>query len=1000
MNKKTSILFLFLLSIVSQKLFSQDYITQNFRFKTFKEGEKWGFKKDDKIVIPASFDYVTDFSENLALVKTNGKWGYIDTLGNWHIQAMYDKGQPMQEGRAFVQKGNLIGLIEAQYGNFLLEPIYTNIKEDYNAYYVYDGKKMGYLNKENLLDIHDAVIPAKYDSIVNQYGLISGRNEDKTWDIYQNGKLIIEKASKHIDYNDYDYASKLVKIKIDDKTGVYNLGFENPDQAWVVKPAYEWIEFLAFPTYTLKGQSSEFNMIFALHENDLRDINMEVWNYDEPLPIDLIVLAKADGSLISKEKFNAVSLLYDLYSEIPNSFAIQMYRDSKLVNIYPDFKVEKLKYSNLISHYYNKWFIADGGNVKYILDADYNVLDSFPDVRIYQEFSYYPEGGYYDENGEFYYTDDISQTATDVNEPFLIAIRYGDNQVEEKAIYQLEERKIISPWLADGNNELKIERTPIDFYSTTLYKYSLGDTLGYYVKGMDKGTRMTFFNDYILPSMGSFFALRTRTNDSEFKTSLFQYEKNKDISLNGKTVDLSKVKLISDEFEIINSSEIFNYGLKRDFDTHEIVIDPETGGEMYESIPAFKEYFLILKDKQNKYGLISALNVYVAPKYDTLYQNSTYPNFVSLVNKDSSGYELFGNVNLYHGEIIEPFSSQEISFLDFTYLFRPYYYSLEFNENENAYNYFNLKGEKFYNNPEFVFPKKVKKKYGLYAFPFEYKQFNNPFCQVEAKYRNLEHTNYTGIFKAQGKNKKWGLINFLGDTLIPLKYSKFEIFEVDPENNFSFYTFQKNKVGVYDIYKGEILPCKFDNISTYSSGDYFSGMYLTENDKKFGLLSPTGIEILPPVYDEITSHFSFNGENDATEEFFVGHKGSKKVVYYFNQNTELISDVSKLKEYDFINDHFGYIRTSSSFDVYYLPTNTLQETIPLDELQLNGNQYSIIIQNGKFGAKDASGNITVPCEYDFATFFEGRDEVMIGYQNGVKYYIYVENNERFTEQQW
>lgn len=56
--------------------------------------KKWGYRDvNGKIIIPAQFEEVKDFSDELALVRTNvdgtSKWGYINTLGAFTIQPVY-----------------------------------------------------------------------------------------------------------------------------------------------------------------------------------------------------------------------------------------------------------------------------------------------------------------------------------------------------------------------------------------------------------------------------------------------------------------------------------------------------------------------------------------------------------------------------------------------------------------------------------------------------------------------------------------------------------------------------------------------------------------------------------------------------------------------------------------------------------------------------------------------------------------------------------------------
>ncbi|QZY57530.1 WG repeat-containing protein [Crassaminicella profunda] len=47
-----------------------------------KLDDKYGFiNKEGKLIIKAEYDKVRSFSEGLAPVKINGRWGYIDKNG-------------------------------------------------------------------------------------------------------------------------------------------------------------------------------------------------------------------------------------------------------------------------------------------------------------------------------------------------------------------------------------------------------------------------------------------------------------------------------------------------------------------------------------------------------------------------------------------------------------------------------------------------------------------------------------------------------------------------------------------------------------------------------------------------------------------------------------------------------------------------------------------------------------------------------------------------------
>ena len=54
--------------------------------------------------------YAGPFSEGLAQVQVRGRWGYVDTQGEWVVEPTYERADPFREGVASVRKG------EKQYG--------------------------------------------------------------------------------------------------------------------------------------------------------------------------------------------------------------------------------------------------------------------------------------------------------------------------------------------------------------------------------------------------------------------------------------------------------------------------------------------------------------------------------------------------------------------------------------------------------------------------------------------------------------------------------------------------------------------------------------------------------------------------------------------------------------------------------------------------------------------------------------------------------------------
>lgn len=100
--------------------------------KELSQGSKWGFiDTSGKVVIQPQFDEVATpvligcsedniaqrsggngFSEGLAAVNVNGKWGYIDKSGKYVISPQFSLARSFHEGLAFVGQGDNYGYID------------------------------------------------------------------------------------------------------------------------------------------------------------------------------------------------------------------------------------------------------------------------------------------------------------------------------------------------------------------------------------------------------------------------------------------------------------------------------------------------------------------------------------------------------------------------------------------------------------------------------------------------------------------------------------------------------------------------------------------------------------------------------------------------------------------------------------------------------------------------------------------------------------------------
>ena len=143
--------------------------------------EKWGFiDKNDTMVIPPQYpddkkdsgDSPIPFSQGLAGVKIKGKWGFIDRAGKMIINPRYAEANPFRDGRALVRSGKKYGFVDRK-GNEAI-PIKYQYARDFSdgLAMVKVDRKYGYVDPAG-----NFVIKPLFDELGGQFseGLIAVR---------------------------------------------------------------------------------------------------------------------------------------------------------------------------------------------------------------------------------------------------------------------------------------------------------------------------------------------------------------------------------------------------------------------------------------------------------------------------------------------------------------------------------------------------------------------------------------------------------------------------------------------------------------------------------------------------------------------------------------------------------------------------------------------------------------------------------------------------------
>ncbi|MBR5849395.1 MAG: WG repeat-containing protein, partial [Bacteroidaceae bacterium] len=88
--------------------------SDNLKLVPYIQNKKVGFIDEEtmQIVIPCKYNYAKSFSEGLAGVQLNGKYGFIDKTGREIIPCKYDYADSFSEGLAYVKMNGKYGFVK------------------------------------------------------------------------------------------------------------------------------------------------------------------------------------------------------------------------------------------------------------------------------------------------------------------------------------------------------------------------------------------------------------------------------------------------------------------------------------------------------------------------------------------------------------------------------------------------------------------------------------------------------------------------------------------------------------------------------------------------------------------------------------------------------------------------------------------------------------------------------------------------------------------------
>ena len=202
----------------------EDYEIYSEGLAKVRKNRKYGYIDEvGNEIIPLKFDFVYKFKEGMSAVKLNGKWGFIDKTGKIIISLIYDGCWFFSEGLAKVSFNGKYGFVD-KIGNKIIP-----IQYDFVGHFseglaiVRQNNKYGYIDK-----LGEKVIPFIYEDFNHliEYDNIGSFHDGLALVCLNRKWGFIDKTAKEIIPIEFDFADSfkegLAAVKLNTKWGFIN----------------------------------------------------------------------------------------------------------------------------------------------------------------------------------------------------------------------------------------------------------------------------------------------------------------------------------------------------------------------------------------------------------------------------------------------------------------------------------------------------------------------------------------------------------------------------------------------------------------------------------------------------------------------------------------------------------------------------------------------------------------------------------------------------------
>ena len=193
----------------------------------FKEGDLWGYTYQEQIIYDASFLEAKLFRKELAAVKTESGWGFINRKGEFIVQPLHDRVSDWFGDRAYFELNKKMGMVDGSSGEQVFAADYDAIKK-FSANLLFLKKSSSWLAS----DLHGVFVSDKvFKNIFRLNKELYAVQSDTGWGLINlKPSLVLVPTMDEI----YKPVNDLIRIRFQGK-----YGYLNESGITQLKPVYE-----------------------------------------------------------------------------------------------------------------------------------------------------------------------------------------------------------------------------------------------------------------------------------------------------------------------------------------------------------------------------------------------------------------------------------------------------------------------------------------------------------------------------------------------------------------------------------------------------------------------------------------------------------------------------------------------------------------------------------------------------------------------------------------